>query len=240
MGSVARLEVNPLAAGFYTVPDAVRLIEVGDAKRIYGWLRGYPRSTMGPLLNRDYRPLNGTEELSFLDLMEVRAVEYFRSHGVHARTLRRALEEARDYLETEHPFATDYITFRADKKYIYIDDILKRSAEEESDRLLYNLITRQHESYILIKQTIGRGVEFDPKTHFPRVWTPRRQFPQVTVNPLISYGRPALRVGIATETLFDAWKAEKHDYDEVAYWFQIPVTDVEQAVAFEQELAKDA
>ena len=91
--------VNPLAAGFYTVPEAARLIEFGDARRIYGWLRGYPRSTMGPLLRRDYQPIEGDEELSFLDLMEVRAIEHFRESGVRAKTLRRAIEEARDYLK---------------------------------------------------------------------------------------------------------------------------------------------
>ncbi|MGB8900954.1 MAG: hypothetical protein WCC90_17680 [Methylocella sp.] len=240
MGSIAPLNRNPLAAGFYTVPEAARLIEVGDARRIYGWLRGYPGSAMGPLIRRDFQPIDGDEELSFLDLMEMRAIEYFRDHGVKARTMRRALEEARDYLKAEHPFATDHIAFRADEKFVYIDDILKRSAKEEHDRLLYNLITKRFESYTLLKETITRGVEFDPGTHLPRQWTPRAAFPTVKINPRVSYGRPALASGIATITLYDAWRAEGGNYDEVAYWFGVPSNDVQAAVEFEEELAKAA
>jgi hypothetical protein len=39
MGSPAI--INPLGMGFYSVPEAARLIEFGSARRIYGWLRGY-------------------------------------------------------------------------------------------------------------------------------------------------------------------------------------------------------
>ncbi|MEQ9640032.1 MAG: hypothetical protein RIM84_08405 [Alphaproteobacteria bacterium] len=241
MGSATRPTPNPLAAGFYTVPDAARLIEVGNAQRIHGWLRGYPRSVVGPLMKRDFAPIDEQEELSFLDLMEVRAIEYFRANGVKARTLRRAIEEARDILKTDHPFATAHITFRADEKFIYIDEVLERSAKEEKDSLLYNLIRRSYESYTLIKETIGRGVEFDPRTHLPKTWRPRSEkFPNIVIDPLVSYGRPALPSGIATTTLFDAWLAEGKDYDEVAYWFEVPTTDVERAVAFEQEIARAA
>lgn len=241
MGSIARVKGNPLAAGFYTVPEAARLIEVGDSRRIYGWLRGYPRSAVGPLIHRDYTPLaEGDEEMSFLDLMEVRAIEFFRENNVKARTLRRAIEEARDYLKTDHPFATEFVTFRADKKYIYLDDILKRSANEEGDRLLYNLITRRPESYVVLKESIGRGVEFDPRTHLPRQWTPRARFPNITIDPRVSYGRPALPSGISTVTLYDAWKAESGNVSEVGYWFGVPSNDVQQAVDFEEELARAA
>lgn len=241
MGSVARLTGNPLAKGFYTVPDAARLIEVGNTRRIYGWVRGYPNSAVGPLLQRDYLPLTeGDEELSFLDLMEIRAVEFFRSKGVKARTLRRAINEARDHLKTEHPFASEIVTFKADKKFVYIDDVLKQSAEEEHDRMLYNLLTRQYESYTLLKGAIGEGVEYDPKSHMPLQWTPRLAFPRITINPRISYGRPALPNGIATTTLYEAWKAEDKNYDEVGFWFDVPANDVRQAVEFEQTLAKAA
>lgn len=229
---------NPLAAGFYTVTEAAQLIEIGDQRRIHGWLRGYPKSRVGPLLHRDFKPMNGEQELSFLDLMEVRAVEFFRDSGVKARTLRRAIEEARDYLETSHPFATEYIKYRADEKFLYIDRVLKKSAEEEGDRLLYNLITRRLESYILIKESIERGVEFDPQTHLAKRWTPRGdRFPNIIIDPRRAYGRPIVPSGIPTETLYDAWRAEKENVDAVAYWFGVPSAEVLSAVRFQEELA---
>ena len=66
------IAVNPLARGFYSVKDAARLIENARARRIYGWLKGYPDRDIGPLLERDYTPINDRQELSFLDLIEVR------------------------------------------------------------------------------------------------------------------------------------------------------------------------
>ena len=93
MGNVE--PINLLAAGFYTVQEAARLIEVGSVRRITGWLRGYPGRNVEPLLTRDYAKIGDYEELSFLDLMEVRFVEHFREQGVKVRTLRRALENAR-------------------------------------------------------------------------------------------------------------------------------------------------
>ena len=233
------MDRNPLALGFYTVPEAARLIEAGDARRIHGWLRGYANSATGPLLHRDYMPLDKNEELSFLDLMEVRAVEEFRSRGVKARTLRRAIEEARDVLKTEHPFATQYVTYHGEGQNILIDKVLADSAKRENDRLLYNLVTRQWESYVVLKDAIARGVTFDPKSHLPRKWIPRAAFPKIIVDPVISYGRPALK-GISTSTLYDAWKAEDEDLEEVAYWYDLPIEDIAQAVEFEQDLVKKA
>lgn len=99
--------INPLAAGFYTISDAARLIEVGSARRILGWLRGYPKRRIGPLLNRDFMPIGGHEELSFLDLMEIRFVEYLREQGVKVQTLRKALENARIVFKEEKPLASE-------------------------------------------------------------------------------------------------------------------------------------
>jgi hypothetical protein len=33
--------------------------------------------------------------------------------------------------------------------------------------------------------------------------------------------------------LYDAWKAENEDLDEVAYWYEVATTDVLDAVKFE-------
>jgi hypothetical protein len=52
--AIAPTPPNPLARGFYTVGEAARLIEVGNARRIHHWLRGYPGSGAGPLLKRGW------------------------------------------------------------------------------------------------------------------------------------------------------------------------------------------
>ena len=231
---------NPLAMGFYTISEATKLIENGSRQRIYGWLKGYSQTKAGPLLKRDYEPIGGKHELSFLDLIEVRFVEFFRDEGVKPYTLRLAAENARKVLKVQHPFATDFIKFKTDHKEIYVEEIFKRAAEQANDPRLWNLCTSQYESYHAIRETIEKSVTFDPKTHLAGKWHPRNEdFPKIAINPFIAYGKPAGPSGIPTETLFESWEAEKRDGEAVAYWFDINLGEVEQAVAFEQKLNQE-
>lgn len=234
----ASSSVNPLARGFYTVSEATRLIRGANARRIHGWLRGYPGRQIGPLLHRDYRPLDGREELSFLDLIEVRLVEKFRATGVTAVAMRKAAENAREMLGTEHPFASEKITFRTDRKTIYLQRIFKKSAEETRDVVLLNLVTNQLEIYEAIERSLLKGIQYDAESHFVGQWRPRpEEFPRIIVDPRIAYGKPAGPTRIPTETLFDSWRAESEDYDRVAFWFDVPPNDVREAVEFERSLA---
>lgn len=235
--SVVHLKENALAQGFYTVPEAARLIEVGNARRIHGWIKGYPKRKVGPLLQRQFNPIRDKEELSFLDLMEVRFVEYFRHHNVSMKTLRLAAEEARKELKVQHPFATDQIKFRTDGKRIYLEEVLKHSAEEADDRVFMNLITKQFELYEMIKRSLVSGIIFDLSTHLVERWHPRAElFPDIFIDPRLAYGKPVTPSGIPTATLYEAWKAEGEKTERVADWYGVPARDVNQAVRFEMAL----
>src|SRR6185312_4494977 len=144
---MARVNSNPLARGFYTVQEAARLIQVGSTNRIYGWLRGYPARQIGPLLTRDYEPIGEHEELSFLDLMEIRFVEHFREHGVKARSLRIAASRLRDEYKTEHPFALEKVILIADKADVFVEEVLRESADEAADPRLRSLLTKNYVMY---------------------------------------------------------------------------------------------
>lgn len=227
---------NPLARGFYTVTEAARLIENGRSPRIYGWLRGYPRREIGPLLTRDYRPIEGHEELSFLDLIEVRFVEHFRHHKVKMRTLRKAAERLRQEFETPHPFATDRVHLVADPGDVFLI-IMREAAREASDRALLSLTTDNYVFEEIIKRNLVPGISFDRQDHLARRWAPRpNQFPEIAVDPLIAYGQPAGPSRIPTQTLFSAWLGEGEDDDAVAEWFDIKSIEVQRAVAFERLL----
>jgi uncharacterized protein (DUF433 family) len=237
------VETNPLARGFYTVNDAARLIEAGRARRIMGWFRGYPRSQVGPLLVRDFQPIGGHEELSFLDLMEVRFVETFREAGVGVRALRQALVTARDVFKDEKPLVSARIRFvmTKDRKNLFSEEVLKPVAKATHDTRLWSLLTRQYEMYTFIMDRLERGVTFDPQTDLANQWTPRPdRFPDIIIDPRIAYGQPALPNGFPTQTIYESWRAEDEDYGSVSDWFDIPLTDVQSAVAFEQYLNSQA
>ena len=231
------IATNPLARGFYTVPEAARLIQVGSTQRIYGWLRGYPGRNTGPLLQRDYAPIGEQEELSFLDLMEVRFVEHFRESGVKARALRIAAEKLRKKYKQDHPFALEHVLLVADRADIYVIEAMKDGARVADDRRLWSLLTDNYVMYEAIKASLLPGVEFDPKSRLARRWHPTPDaFPRVTLDPRIGYGQPALPSGIPTRTIYDAFKAEHGNVDAVVHWFGIPSPEVLEAVRFEEFL----
>jgi hypothetical protein len=242
MGAV-NARTNPLARGFYTVAEAARLIEVGNAPRIRGWLRGYPGREIGPLLYRDYHPVNRAEELSFLDLIEVRFVEHFREQGVKIGTLRRALETAREVFKEEKPLSTDRFIFvpRDDGRDIFVEEVMKPSAKETDDRTLWSLVTKQYEIYTLIRDKLARGVSFDPATHLAKHWVPRpKSFPSIYLDPRIAYGQPVGPHMVPTQTLYESWLAEKEDIGAVADWFDVPIAEAQTGVDFELALRMPA
>jgi uncharacterized protein (DUF433 family) len=231
--------VNPLARGFYTVRDAARLIEVGSAPRIRGWLNGYPQRQVGPLLIRDYKPVGTAQELSFLDLMEVRFVEHFREIGVKPQTLRQMLNAARIQFKEDKPLLKQGVLFipTDDRKKVIVEEVMKPAAKDNSDKKLWNLIDRNYEFDDFIEGTLARGLSFDTKSELTSSWKPRAiEFPEIYIDPTIAYGQPVVPRRVPTSTLFDAWRAEAESYAAVADWFDVPVDQIEMAVAFEHLL----
>lgn len=230
------MSMNPLALGFYSVPEAARLIEVGSRQRIYGWLRGYRGRASGPLIQREFQPLDGHEEISFLDLMELRLVEILRHEKVKPRTIRLAIVEARRLFGSDKPFATDKIFLKTDGKGIFVEEILKKIAKEEKDSRLWNLITKQYEHYELIERSLVVGVTFDPESRLARTWQPRRkQFPRIIIDPRIAYGKPITPSHVPTDTLHSIYQAE-NDVRAAADYFQIAPEEAEMGIRFQELL----
>jgi uncharacterized protein (DUF433 family) len=234
--AVVQLKDNPLAQGFYTPKEAAKLVEFSSTQKVYGWLRGWPRRKIGPVLQREFEPIEGVEELSFLDLMEIRFVRFFRDHKVKWSTLHLAAREARNELEINHPFASDKI-FKTDGDKIYLINILKRSAEEAEDKRAIDLITKQYQIFKVIENSLIEGVDFDPVSHMADRWYPRpNRYPEILIDPLIAYGRPVTPSGIPTEALYDAWLAEEKNFEAVASWYEVSPREVRQAVGFHSKV----
>lgn len=229
--------VSLLSKGFYTVPEAARLIRVGSTRRIYGWLRGYNNSAVGPLLWRDFQPVSGKEELSFLDLMEVRFVEHFREHGVKLTSLRIAANALRQELGTDHPFASEKVMLVADKADVFVDEALRGAAEEANDPKLRSLTTKNYVIYEAVKQALVPGISFDKRTGLAKAWRPLPdRFPNIEVNPKRAFGQPVVPSGIPTRALFDTWEAESKDVEAVAEGYGLTTDEVIGAIQFEKAL----
>lgn len=228
---VRRGAEDPLAGGFYTVREAARLLNLPHGGVITNWLKGRGRGK--PVIQRQYEPLEGKQELGFLDLIEVRFVEHFRKQGYSLQSLRKAAETARQELSCEHPFALYGARFVARRK-----DIFLTVAKQEDDPKLLNLVTKQYAMYAVLEALLERGLQFNPTSGLAMLWRPReKEFPHVIIDPKVAYGQPALeRERVPTDAIFSTWKAEGGDYKAVADWFEIDEGLAREAVEFELAL----
>jgi uncharacterized protein (DUF433 family) len=231
--------MSSLAQGFYTNKEAAQLIEIGNIRTINRWLDGSQQSK--PLLKGDFHQARDTaqHELSFHDLMEVRFVEYFFQHGVKMRTLRMALESAREIFGTDKPFATNLIRFRTsvDKKAIYVEESATAIATKTEEPRLWNLLLRQQEIVTLTYDLIERAIEFDTNSHMAKRWHPRvADFPDIFIDPAVAYGKPVIAGKVPTHVIYEGWLAENKNVDAVRFWYDISFKDAQAAIDFERVL----
>lgn len=222
---------DPLLAGFYSFRDAARLLGVHSTNRIRGWLNGWPNSLSEPIIRRDFSDM---PTVSFLDLMEMRFIEFFRKQHVPMQTLRRAASQARKEWNVSHPFALSQSKYLTDRRNVFA-----QSAKTEGDKHTWDLATNQYEMWLLLENSIARGVEFNPATDLAEYWHPRSgDFPNVIVNPRFAFGQPVVGDrAVPTATLLSLYKAESGNVRRVASWFKISKNDVLEAVEFEIETA---
>jgi hypothetical protein len=224
---------DPAAGGFYTVREAARLLGIAQPAKITGWLSGHGSRGRGPVIQRQYRPIEGVQELGFLDLIEVRFVEHFRKQGVSLQALRKAAEFAREEWKLRHPFATSGTRYLTDRVQIF-----SRTARDLGDDTLLNLVTRQYEMYVVLEEVLAKGVDFDPASGIAREWRPGPvAFPNVALSPVVAYGQPAIMPsGVPTSAIYATWKAENGSYVAASDWYEIDEGLAREAVEFELRL----
>ncbi|WP_309622708.1 hypothetical protein [Novosphingobium sp.] len=217
-----------VSGGFYTLTEAARLLGMESGRRVVNWLEP-TRSGGAPVIERDYQRVGPVHEVSFLDLIEIRFVEHFRRTKISLQSLRVAAETARAELGVSHPFATCTAKFQTDRKQIFLE-----TAEETGDLRLLNLMTKQVEMYDIIESIFARDLEFTV-AGLAKKWVPVPNIaPNVMVSPLHAFGRPVISDRfIPTRTLFEFWIANERQSAEVADWFDVDESEVDEAIRFE-------
>lgn len=218
-------EIRPLAGGYYTVPEALRILRISGGGKVRDWLSG-PR----PVIRRQYQT---DDEVGFWDLIEIRFVEYFRRQNVSLQHIRKAAEKAREQFETAHPFALSNVKFVTDRKQIFAE-----VARSTGDRELEQLVTGQYNMYEVVEDFLAKGIRFDPSSGLAKSWHPEPiKFPKIVLTPKLAHGRPSIeKIGIPTEAIFLNWRAEGFNFSAVSDWFEIEESDARQAVEYELEL----
>lgn len=234
---MARLDVDLLETGIYSVSEATRLLRLqkldASQQRVRGWIAGYYRTAGEPIIRNQVGFYDRRLAMSFTNLMEARFIAYFSGKGVSVNHIRAIVEEARDFANHEHPFATK-LMFTTDGKNIF-----GLVAEKTGDPRMYDFQKKNWAMYVVMAQSLRAGVIYDLEGE-ALAWHPHKHLaPHVIVHPKRAFGQPVLKdSGVPTATLYDSFKADDENHETVANWFGIPVAQVKEAVRFEGLLAQ--
>ena len=225
----------PLGIGFYTVPEAARLLHIRSLN-VRRWLGGYTfkrkgqTTTMAPLWTPQLPAADGHIELSFRDLIELRFVAAFIAQGLSLQTIRACLDTARELVDSEHPFSTR--RFKTDGRRIFLETLDR--AKDTDKKVLLDLKDRQYMLVGIVERTF-RDLDFDDD--MIARWRPYSGKRSILVDPIRAFGQPIVAKGsVPTVALAGAVEAEGSE-KRVAFLYDVPLASVRDAVAFERGLA---
>jgi hypothetical protein len=237
--NVRDADIVPIGIGCYTAAEAARLLKTSP-RNISRWLGGYSyRDANGdtmrapPLWSPQLPRLGSAMEIGFHDLIELRFVLAFLRQNVAFNVIRRCLENARAIIREERPFSTH--RFRTDGKSLFLDSLREAHASipGEDASSLVDLKTNQLVFKQVVEQTFK---DLDISDGSVVHWRPYGGKPSIIIDPARSFGKPlAADFGVPTLALASAVKAEA-SVKRVARLFEVPVSVVNDAVAFEQSL----
>lgn len=237
--SLRTAEIVEVGVGYYTAAEAARLLKTKPGN-ISRWLGGYSyRDRSGNIVKTTplWRPqlprLGDSVEIGFRDLIELRFVLAFVKHGLGLNVIRRCLESARKIIGQEHPFSTH--RFRTDGNSIFLESLREHQewAERRDSSSVIDLKTNQ----MVFKQVVEPTFrDLDLVDGSVVQWRPFHGKPSIVIDPVRSFGKPlAAEYGVPTLAFATAVAAE-NSTRRVASLFDVPVTVVNDAVAFERSL----
>jgi uncharacterized protein (DUF433 family) len=229
--STSATESVPLGIGYYTVPEAARLLRIAS-RNINRWLGGYTYKAKGvetdmpPLWRPELPAFNNHIELGFRDLIELRFVNAFLEAGVGLKAIRNCIEYARECVHDDRPFSTR--RFQTDGRTIFLDS-LRRTGETE----LLDLKRRQYVFKSAIERTFK---DLDIADDAVSRWRPFKGKKSIVIDPTRAFGQPiATDYGVPTVTLVEAAEAEGSP-ERAAFLYDVPTRVVKDAIQFEKYL----
>ena len=216
---------RPTHSGVYPVVDAAALIQATSpgpslsltTRHLFRWVRdGLTGEYLSGLRGKDVA-------LTFLDLVSLRLIAVFRAHGVTSLEIRSTHHELQKARGWSHPFAMEPIWISGLHIYIRENDIPVA-------------ITKNWQAaFDFVDLFVGpmHNLAFGENEH-PETWEPQEG---ILLDPKVSFGEPCLKgTRIATQVLW-ALVAAGDPPERVARAYQLPVGQVEAAIAWENRLA---
>ncbi len=234
-----RAETRQLVGvGLYTVSNAARLLQM-PSRKIRRWVQGYVYRYAGakrdsdPVFARALTELEGVLLLSFVDLIELKFVEMFRSEGVLMSVIRAAAREGARLFGTDHPFAVR--GFKTDGRAIFAT--LQDADAEEIGIRAEELVQELHRGQYVFAHMVTpffRKLEWEAE-ELRRYWPMGKDY-RVVIDPQIAFGQPVdAFTGVPTNALFIAVEGGAA-VEDVGSWYDVPRDAVTHAVEYEASL----
>lgn len=229
--------------GFYTVPEASRLLHVPSA-RVRRWAAGYEFKKGSeyrqcePLIHRELTDDYGHLELTFLDLVEMFFIREFLQKGVSLPFIRRASKAAAEILETDHPFSDKKFATDGHTIFAWIREHERFEDRELSkqDAMLIDLRDGQHVFNLFVSPYL-QLFDYDMETDFAKRWWPLGRHRKVVIDPQLGFGTPVVAgFGVPTRALAQAARSGQ-TLNGLADWYELPVEAIKDALSFENALA---
>jgi uncharacterized protein (DUF433 family)/DNA-binding transcriptional MerR regulator len=172
---------------------------------------------------------HGRPVMSFMDLMEVRFVKYFRDSGMSLQSIRKILDLAVTEIDNIHPFATKQ--FQTDGQEFFM-----RVAQQSREEIFVRLKRNQLGFYEFFKPSLYEGIEFS--VHGTAVaWWPLGEERDVVLDPKRKLGQPILASSsIPTSVVAKAYAIAER-VEDVANEFELSPGSVRDALDFENAYA---
>ena len=221
--------VRPSCSGVYPIADAAVLIRATlpsrtkcrtslSTQHLYRWVH---EGLSGHYLTG----LRGENvALTFLDLVTMRLIAVFRSHGAKPSEIRIAHEELQRYTGLSHPFATEPIWEEGPDIFLKVDGI-PFAVGRYWQRALGFIEKRIKPVHNLV---------FTPDK-LVESWQPE---PNILLHPSISFGEPCIKATrIPTEVLWALHRAGDSPAS-ISQAYDVPLGQVKAVIAWEEKLER--
>ncbi|MBX3474977.1 MAG: DUF433 domain-containing protein [Planctomycetes bacterium] len=219
--------IEMIGHGVYGIAEAAKLTGLHPG-RLGRWFKGRSdHPEMEPFLIADYEPRGGKLAISFRDMVDAFIASQLYTHGVRVPTLRKVYRNLQQRFGGKHGFSHEEL--RTDGSTVFLHSLSDTDREG-----LVDLLNNQRVMPKVLMPFL-RKLDFDPISKLAVRW---RIADGVVVDPSMNFGKPvATGAGVSTHVLYRAYLANGHNLQTVSGWYDVDISAVRAAVAFEQGLA---
>jgi uncharacterized protein (DUF433 family) len=216
--------VSILDRPVYSEAEAARLLGVAQSTLNY-WLEG------GERRGKHYKPIirvepKGTRSVAWAEFVEAAFLRgYRKDHKVPMLELRAFIDELRDELGVPYPLAHE-------QPWVAGKNLVVQAQERSQLSPEYWLFAPARGQLLLSypAEMFLERVTFEDEV--ASSWRPNPPSP-VLISPEVRFGQPSIN-GVSTEALWEQGKSGL-EVEELAHVYQLQVTDVWWALAYEDE-----